>query len=198
MTVRQVPRPALVLGSGQADAVVDAAAATAAGVEVARRRSGGGAVLVVPGTTVWFDVTVPAGDALWDRDVRRSFHWLGQAWVAALARLGVNADCHRAALVETSWSRLVCFAGLGPGEVTVGGRKAVGLSQRRTRDGCLFQCLATLRFDAPTLLDLLVLDDGERRAAAVDIAGRVAELGLGDDRFEDRLVESALSEITAR
>jgi hypothetical protein len=34
---------------------------------------------------------------------------------------------------HTRWSRLVCFDGLGGGEVTIGGAKAVGISQRRTR-----------------------------------------------------------------
>ena len=38
----------------------------------------------------------------------------------------------------TRWSSLVCFGGVGAGEVTVDGRKVVGLAQRRTRHGAWF------------------------------------------------------------
>ena len=127
--------PALVLGSAQHDDRVDRAACAAAGIEVVRRRSGGGAVLVVPGEVLWVDLIVPAGDALWQDDVGRAFHWVGEAWAAALEELGVAAEVHRGALVRSPWSAAVCFAGLGPGEVTVAGRKVVGISQRRTRAG---------------------------------------------------------------
>jgi hypothetical protein len=51
----------------------------------------------------------------------------------------------------------VCFAGLGPGEVTVDGRKAVGIAQRRTRAGSLFQCAVPLRWDGARLARALVL-----------------------------------------
>src|SRR5438552_1888677 len=77
LTWCDVERPALVLGSAQRDDPV------AADVDVVRRRSGGGAVLVVPGQMVWADVTVPAGDPLWETDVSRAFWWLGDVWAAA-------------------------------------------------------------------------------------------------------------------
>jgi lipoate-protein ligase A len=191
-----VPGPALVLGSGQQESVVDVPATAAAGVEVTRRRSGGGAVLVGP-DTLWLDVVVPAADPLWDGDVRRSFHWLGEAWAAALHRVGVTGEVHKGGMVEGPWSRLVCFAGLGPGEVVVGGRKAVGLSQRRTRGGSLFQCLVVPRFDARTLIDLLALDEAARADALRDIPDRVAALPA-DDAFGPHLLDAALAEITAR
>lgn len=162
-------RPALVLGSTQPASVV----ATGAGatVDVVRRRSGGGAVLVEPGKLVWVDVLVPAGDLLWDDDVGRAFAWLGRAWDGALADLGVPGTAvHAGPPVETSWSRLVCFAGLGPGEVTVGGAKVVGMCQRRTRAGALFQCAALLAWEPDRLLDLLALPDADRRRAGADLA----------------------------
>src|SRR5690606_10658151 len=99
------------------------------GVELARRRSGGGAVLLDDDAAVWLDVLVPRGDPLWSDDVVVAAHWLGDAWVAALAELGLAGAAHRGGLVRRPWSELVCFAGLGPGEVTVGGRKVVGVSQ---------------------------------------------------------------------
>ena len=76
-----------------------------------------------------------------DDDVGRATHWLGQLWVRTLARRRVEgATVHTGAMVCRPWSKLVCFAGLGPGEVSIGERKAVGISQRRTRLGARFQC----------------------------------------------------------
>ena len=116
-----VDRPALVLGSAQRPEVADADALAAAGVELVRRRSGGGAVLLVPGEVVWADVIVPAGDPLWDDDVGRATHWLGATWARALETCGLpDATVHRGPMVRTPWSSLVCFSGLGPGEVQMG------------------------------------------------------------------------------
>ena len=169
-------RPTVVLGSTQPEDVVDWARARAIGVEVTRRRSGGGAVLVVPGELLWADVFVAGGDPLWDPDVGRSFHWLGEAWAGALGDLGVTAEWHAGPFLPSPWSRLVCFAGLGPGEVTVEGRKVVGVSQRRTREGSLFSCAALLAWAPARLLDVLALDDGARRRGTEDLLHAAAAL----------------------
>ncbi len=58
-------------------------------------------------------------------------------------------------MVCSAESGRACFAGLGPGEVTIGGRKAVGISQRRTRAGARFQCVAYERWDPGPLAALL-------------------------------------------
>lgn len=167
----------LVISTGQTEEAVDRAAAEARGVEVVRRRSGGGAVLVRPGDLVWVDVAVPASDPLWEADVGRAFWWLGEAWAVALETLGVRgAEVHRHGLVGGVWGRRVCFAGTGPGEVTVDGRKVVGLCQRRARSGALFQCAALLVWDPRALLDLLALDEGERQRGAERLAEAAAGL----------------------
>ena len=148
----EVTAPALVLGSAQAPIHTDE-------VEVVRRHSGGGAVLVEPGRLVWVDVAIPRDDPLWDDDVGRAFHWLGQAWAAAVSTLGVvGPEVHRGGLVRSPLSDLVCFAGLGPGEVTVAGAKLVGMAQRRTREGALFQCAVPLAWDPDRMAGLLGLD----------------------------------------
>ncbi len=168
--VFDVAGPALVLGSTQPLSVVVPGAL----VEVVRRRSGGGAVLLVPGAVVWIDVIVPRGDVLWDDDVGRASWWLGRAWVRALGACGVaGAQVHTGPLVRTRWSGLVCFAGLGPGEVTVDGVKAVGISQRRTRSAARFQCCAYLRWDPVAMVDVLA----EPRPAPEELAGCVFEVG---------------------
>lgn len=162
---------ALVLGSTQALSSIDGERAGARGVNIVRRRSGGGAVLVEPGAQVWVDVLVPAGDPRWEVDVSRAFAWLGRAWVEALAAVGVAAVAHDGPLLSSPWSRTVCFAGLGPGEVTVGGAKVVGICQRRTRFGSLFQCAALLRWEPDRILDVLALDDARRGVGMAALAG---------------------------
>ena len=80
--------------------------------------------------------------------------WAGEMWQRAL-RPFVGEDheltVHAGSMVATPWSDLVCFAGLGPGEVSLDGRKLVGLSQRRTRNGVRIQ--GTL-YTAPPAIDL--------------------------------------------
>jgi lipoate---protein ligase len=181
VVVYDVGRPVLVLGSSQRDDVVDWARVGKRGVEVVRRRSGGSAVLVESGAAVWVDVTIPADDALWEHDVGRAFHWVGAAWTEVLTRAGVVCGWYDGPMRKTSWSAWVCFAGLGPGEVTVDGRKVVGLSQRRTREAVLFQCCAALRWEPERLLDLLALEDAERARGAVELAGVAAGIGPGID-----------------
>jgi lipoate-protein ligase A len=186
--VLEPERTALVLGSTQRESDADASALAMRDVELVRRRSGGGAVLLVPGDTLWIDVELPSTDELWDADVGRAFHWLGRAWVAALAEVGVRGEVHTGGLVESRWSRRVCFGGLGPGEVVVDGRKVVGISQRRTRAGARFQCVVHRRWDPGALLALLALDDGERDEALSDLASAGAGLDVDHALVIDALV----------
>lgn len=152
----EVEQPALVLGSRQAMVEVSRQAMVdVAGLEVVRRRSGGGAVYLEPGGTLWVDVVVPRGDELWDDDVGRATYWLGEVWAAAI---GDRAVVHRGPMVRNEWSDLLCFAGLGPGEVTVDGQKVVGISQRRTREAARFQCVVYERWDPAPLLALMAID----------------------------------------
>ena len=185
----EVEHPTLVLGSTQPDSVVDRPRATAAGVEVVRRRSGGGAVLLRPGETVWADVLVPTDDPLAEPDVGRAFAWVGQAWAEALTDLGVGAagrpvEVHTGRPRPGPCSEAVCFAGLGPGEVTVGGAKVVGISQRRTRAGSLFQCGVLVTWDPAALLGLLSLPDDDRAAATVALADVAAGAGVEPSRLQ--------------
>ncbi|MBW8827456.1 MAG: lipoate--protein ligase family protein [Acidobacteria bacterium] len=153
--VLRIDRPALVLGSTQATDDVDRPAADALGVEVVRRRSGGGAVLLLPGVDLWLDVSIPRDDPLWSDDVTVSFEWLGRAWAEAVESLGLPTELHTGAALQTRWSRRICFAGIGAGEVLTDGRKLVGISQRRTREAARFQCAVLRTWDPVSLLGLL-------------------------------------------
>lgn len=173
LTVVRPTAEAVVIGSAQPADVV------AGDVPMARRRGGGGAVWISP-DVAWIELFVPTGDPLWDPDVGRAFHFAGRMVAEALGLSG--ADVHRGPLQSGRWGRLVCFAAVGPGEVTVAGRKLVGWTQRRTRAGSRFSGLVYPRWDPAPLVAALALDDGARRRALDDLAtagiGSI-ELGLG-------------------
>lgn len=173
--------PALVLGSRQPASIADAAACARLGVDVVRRRSGGGAVLVEPETMLWVDIVVPRtampGGVDGD-DVRASMVWAGEHWAAALAASGAGElGVHRQGMVPGEWSELVCFAGIGPGEVLRGDRKLVGLSQRRTRHGFRIQGLLHTATATIGIAALLAPDDlpagSPPRPATLDVDPRV-------------------------
>lgn len=171
VVLRRPAQRCLVLGSTQPEAVVDDRAAAARDTVVARRRSGGGAVLVAPEDPVWADVWLPAGDPLWADDVIVAGHWVGEWWARALGRLGIATTVHHGPSLPAPWSRLVCFAGVGPGEVVAVGRKLVGLAQWRSRQGALFQSCAYRRWDPASLAAVLAPVPGGTDVGAQDLAG---------------------------
>jgi len=189
VTILDSTTPAVVLGSTQPESVVDGRLAAERGWAVARRRSGGGAVLVGRGRCLWVDVVLPRADPRWDDDVSRAAWWLGDVWAGAVEDAGLGgAQTWRGAMTDNRWSRLVCFSGLGPGEVCVGGRKVVGVAQRRTRHGALFQCAALVDGDHRPLLGVLAMAPADRLRAASDLAETT--MGLGPGRAAD--LEAAL------
>lgn len=164
----EVTGPAVVLGSVQAGDA-DRVRADARGLgpaphggspggcvgvpEVAVRRSGGGAVRLEPNNGLWLDVVIPRADPLWVNDVSHSARWLGQVWMQALKTLGVDGRVHDGPADRHRHARAACFAGVGPGEVVSGGRKLVGIAQRRTRQGARLQCVV---YSQPPEIDDLV------------------------------------------
>ena len=141
------PRP----GARQHAAATSDVRAPASSVEVVRRRSGGGAVLVVPGRGAVGRRGRPGRRPAVGRRRRPGLHWLGEAWAAALAR------ARRRRRRCTTARSCAAVVGRGvlrrprPGEVTVDGRKVVGISQRRTRAAARFQCAALGRWDPAAL-----------------------------------------------
>ncbi len=179
--VLEAEAPALVLGSGQPDADVDEEAAVAYGVAVARRRSGGGAVLVGPGQVIWVDLLIRSDDPLWDGDVARAAWWVGDAWAAALGSVGMGPpEVWKQPMRKGRWSAQVCFAGIGPGEVLIGGKKVVGVSQRRTRAAALFQTAVLIQWDPWAILRLLRMDRASAAGALADLSA--VAVGVGPEQ----------------
>lgn len=183
--ILEADSPALVLGSGQQIAQVDGSLASRSGISVARRRSGGGAVLVGPGLAVWADLVIPAGDPLWDADVGRAALWVGEAWALAVTRVGIESvSVWKGPMVRHSWSERICFAGVGPGEVLCGASKLVGVSQRRTRHGALFQTAALCEWDVDLLVSLLSFDGPDLEVESLAGAARTVSRSEGLELVE--------------
>lgn len=195
LVVRRPAVRAVVVGSSQDPSVLDAAAVAALGLTVLRRRSGGGVVLLEPGETLWVDSWVPRGDPLFSDDVLRGAEWVGEWWARSATALGVGgAEIHRGACTSLRWpwARSVCFAGTAAGEVSVGGRKVVGVSQWRCRQGALFQSVAYGHWepDLPArLASVLSFDPATREEVAEGLRGVATGLGGLLAQLEQALVQ---------
>ena len=186
---------ALVLGNGQRPAVVDYAACHRRSVAAYRRTSGGAAVLV-DANLLNLDLALPhTHPTLATGDVVRAYRWLGEAWVAALQRLGIAdtralpTDVARALppLAADDPLRLACYGTLSPWEVVtaeIAPRKLVGLCQVRRRAGALYQVGVYLHLDADALAGLLALPDDAARAT---FAMRLRHAAAGLDEVSGRV-----------
>ncbi|EEG09893.1 lipoate--protein ligase family protein [Pseudogulbenkiania ferrooxidans] len=135
--------PALVLGCSQRRAISAETVRERAGLDLAARDAGGGAVLVGP----WMlsaSILLPLGHRYAQQPPALSYHWLGEAYRAVLAEVGIASEVltpetarrlQREADPDIGWA---CYGGFSPGEVVVGRRKLVGLAQVRRAKGVLF------------------------------------------------------------
>lgn len=166
---------ALVLGRGQGRVALT----PQDDLHVVTRHSGGGAVLMDP-DLLSLDVVLPRGHPwLVGDDLATVFTTVGHAWADGLAALGVSdlavydgpATARRRGTPRERLLAAVCYATLGRGEVTAGGRKVVGLSQRRRRHGALVQCGLLERWAPEPLLAALGADvaDAQIVGAAVGL-----------------------------
>lgn len=190
VSILEVNRSALVLGSTQPETDVDKDMLERKGIDLVRRRSGGGAVLLVPGESVWVDVVVPRGDQLWSDDVSQAFYWLGKVWVDALERLGHAGVAHLGPLVCSQWSRRICFAGVGGGEVRIDNRKVVGISQRRQRQATRFQCMALKTWMPEEILELMAMSEEDRNQARIDIEKIALGIKASSTDIEEAFIDS--------
>ena len=136
---------------------------------------------------MWLDLVIPAGDVLWSDDVGRAMVWVGELWQRALGDLGVASDVNRVGTSgDSRWSRHVCFAGVGSGEVLQRDCKVVGVSQRRTRATARFQSVCHLRW-RPELVAALVAPP---RPLSSELAARVATVSAPATAIREALVRN--------
>jgi lipoate-protein ligase A len=170
-----VTQPCLVLGRSGADTDAIEDAALDEGLPVLRRSSGGGPVLWDAGLLA-LDVVLPHGHPREQRDVVEGYRWLGEALVEGLRALGAPdvelVEVPRARAAAPRPADVACFGGLSPYEVLAAGRKVVGLSQARRRNGTLLQAGVLLHLDAAGLARLL----GGGEPLAADLAAAAAGL----------------------
>lgn len=158
----------LVLGFSQKTEILNLEALTVQKIPIYHRRAGGTAVLVGP-HLLSLDVVLPPTHPLVLPDLVESYCWFGEAWVAALAQLGVQtravspSEAHgQRALLKREEThereailRRACFGSLSPYEVVVDQRKVVGFDMIRRQVGSLLQAGVLLHWETETLAQLL-------------------------------------------
>lgn len=186
-----INQSAMVLGSKQNIELVNQNNCDADQIAVVRRRSGGGAVYLELDKHLWIDFVVTRDDELWKDDVGQAMWWLGELWADAFAACDVadrdQLRVHRGGVERANISDLICFAGLGPGEVTLHGKKLVGISQRRTREMARFQCVVHQQFSSQAYKNYLRLDDDQ--ISKVEVAETIGLCGLS--QIAETIVEIA-------
>lgn len=186
--VVSAPGTTVVLGSRQRRALLDEDACRQRGVAIATRRSGGGIVYLAESESLWIDVVISRDDPLWVDDVRTSMAWLGAVWQSALGAVGIG-DCavHDGAFIGDELGQLVCFAGIGPGEVIdSSGAKLVGIAQRRSRTHARFQSMVLRRWEPDALVALLA----DSRVDVDVLRQRVGVVTVDTDTLVDAFIQS--------
>ena len=172
--VRAASQPTLVLGSTQpsdrgvgrgrrARPVSPSSVGAVAGERCCSNRA------TISGSTPGSLALIPSGWWTW----RWRRNGPGPGGLPRWARSGVDGLTVHAGKSEPGpLGDLVCFAGRGPGEVFAGGRKLVGLSQWRAREGALFSSCLYTRWDPDPLTALLVAGEGGRGGLADSVPRR--------------------------
>lgn len=175
MFAPRLKEPLVVLGGSQSTDVLDLR--KTALLTIRRRRGGGGLVLLQP-DDLWVDWWIPAGDPRWSHDVHVSSIRCGELWCEVLSeRVDAELSVHEGALEGERAHRVVCFAGKGPGEVFVAGRKAVGVTQWRVREGVFLSSVLHAHDSRDVLALLNDVPDGLGKALEHHV---VASLGIVD------------------
>jgi lipoate-protein ligase A len=179
---------ALVLGSSTGEEGFDLQRVRREGITVVRRHSGGGAVLVEPGDQIWLMLYLRLDDPLVLRDLGSSFLWLGTAVRNLLEGLGVEGRVVTERQERTELGRMICFADLGFGELTIGDAKVLGLAQRRSRGQACFQ-LSLLWNERQSEISRF-LRDSDLANLPLRVAGIAPRVALSRQRLQDRLIQA--------
>lgn len=189
---------AVVLGSKQSLDIVNQAACERDGISAVRRRSGGGVVVLNADAHLWIDFVVPRDDELWRDDVGESMWWVGELWADALAKCEIadrdQLRVHRSGLERSALSDLICFGGLGPGEVTLHGQKLVGISQRRTREMARFQCVVHQHWSPEAYRKYLFFEKFEQQASerSISLDAEISNIAVAEASGLNQIAEAVV------
>jgi lipoate---protein ligase len=201
----QAESAGLVLGFSQKQSILNQDALSILRLPVYHRRAGGTAVLVGPGL-LSLDVILPAGHPLMLQDIVESYRWLGEVWVNALGRFGIEARLvspqeahaqrdlliHEPSRIGEAILNRACFGSLSSYEVVAEKRKVVGLDMIRRRCGSLLQAGILLNWEIEPLVELLGHNTEEQTILRIGLPERA----VGLDTLKGRSI-SALEVISA-
>jgi lipoate-protein ligase A len=127
-------------------------------------------------------------DPLVLRDLGTSFLWLGRVVVDVLDELGLKVM-----MVETRQERseiggLICFGGLGFGEVLMEGAKVLGLAQRRSRGQACFQFSLLWNEQQSGLAQYLKTPP--RPLERLRVAGLASRIAISRQDLQERIVRA--------
>jgi lipoate-protein ligase A len=186
MLIVRPSEPTVVLGGSQSLNVIGEGQLS--DFALRRRRGGGGLVLLQP-DDVWIDWWIPATDGRWSSDVHVTSRRVGEWWRSVLApRIDREVVVHEGSLAGRPAWRVACFAGRGPGEIFVDGRKVVGVSQWRVREGAFVSTVLHAESSSPLLDILYDVPDGLGDALDHHV---LSSLGLNGDDVTTALIEQS-------
>ncbi len=163
--------PCLSLGHAQPYADVDLVRLRERGWDTVRRPTGGRAILHTDELT--YSVTTAPDEPLMVGSVLESYSRLAAALLAAVRRLGVEAEIKETVSAEQGSSNPVCFEVPSTNEITVEGKKLIGSAQARRKEGILQHGSLPLAGDLSRItLALTFENEAARREAAGRLLGR--------------------------
>jgi len=182
--------PTLSIGYFQRTGEIDLAACREFAIALVRRPTGGRAVLHRQDLT--YSLVLPLASPWTEVSIAESYHRINACLKRGLEVIGVSP---RMTISDGPAARApspFCFSAIAQRELLVGGKKVMGLAQRRFPTTLLVQGTILLDFDPTGFLTLL--HPGKRASAATSL-GLVSSLREALGGFPDRAaVEDAIRE----
>ncbi len=167
--------PCLSLGQAQPYADLDLDRLRERGWDTVRRPTGGRAILHTDELT--YSVTTAPDEPLMTGSVLESYSRLAAALLAAVRRLGAQAEIKETVSPEQGNSNPVCFEVPSASEITANGKKLIGSAQARRKEGILQHGSLPLTGDLSRITQALAFEnETARREAARRLLARATTI----------------------